>query len=312
MAWYFNPPRPAAYPRLVSPDGTIHHMPRRYRCEISGQFLLDVSGNWSWSEDLDAWMLEQDGYEYVSNAQIGADTTTIGSGDVTQDGDFDNTTDPLTIADFAGRYTMGSYWQGLTIQIESEKLRISSYAWPSATFERGVDGTTPAAHQDGKTIWILLPSDSQTLRQQLLVRGQYDNQEAYLSDTLILLDWQNPLIPPEGSGLWVYGSQRWTLASGFGVIPRVRLYVGLTKGAQFNFYILLAYHVGADYPVAVKDYTELWPIHAAYDAIPGQPPGDWVPPFSRLKPCDAMALETPETLRQDKGLHTAYIEPVWL
>ncbi len=315
MAWNFNLPRPAAYPRLRSPDGTIHHMPRRFDCLISGQFVLDITGNWDWVEDVGGYVLDATGYQYLSNGQVGSGSTVIDSGDVTQGGDFDNTTDPLTIVDFGGRYLLGHYWVGQTIQIGSEKLRVVTYYWPEITFERGVDGTTVSRHPDGETIWILLPTDSETLRYQIVARGQQGETETYLRDTLILENGQSPLTPSFDSGVFVYSSTRWTVATGYGIVPRVRLQVGLF-GHQydvFNFRALLAYHVGLSYPVATLRYSELIPVHADYTPPPGNPLSDWVPPFLRLRPCDSMSLITPPEKQNDEpGLHTMEITPVWL
>ncbi len=76
-------------------------------------------------------------------------TVSASATDQTQGNDFNNTTDPLTLATFATDYTTVVTKLGIVgerIIIESEIIRITAIAGNSYTFSRGSDGTTTATH----------------------------------------------------------------------------------------------------------------------------------------------------------------------
>lgn len=72
----------------------------------------------------------------------------------TANSDFDNTTSPLTLADYATDYAAdAAVAVGDLRRWENEIVRCAASSGNSRTFERGVSGTTIATHADGVNIY---------------------------------------------------------------------------------------------------------------------------------------------------------------
>lgn len=101
----------------------------------------------------------------VANDVVSATTVTIGddvyeieivntdSNDDAADGDFNNTTNPLTIADMSG-YTNLDLAEGDLIRIENEIMRVDGVNGDKVRFLRGASGTTVATHANGTDIYV--------------------------------------------------------------------------------------------------------------------------------------------------------------
>jgi hypothetical protein len=97
----------------------------------------------------------------VSDGQtvtIGADVYEVevvntSSGNTTAGGDFNNTTDPLTVVNAVTTYGGVTFAVGVLIRIENEILRVSVVAGNNVTFLRGQSNTTTATHANGNTIF---------------------------------------------------------------------------------------------------------------------------------------------------------------
>jgi hypothetical protein len=101
----------------------------------------------------------------LANDVISAETVTIGadvfeieivntdSTDNTAGGDFNNTTDPLTVTGAVTTYTNATFTVGSLYRIESEIMRATVVAGNDVTFQRGVSGTTTATHADANDIY---------------------------------------------------------------------------------------------------------------------------------------------------------------
>ena len=90
---------------------------------------------------------------------IGADTYEIeivntDSLDNTAGGDFNNTTDPLTVIGAVTTYTNVTFTVGALIRIESEIMEVTAVVSNDVTFKRGVSGTTTATHADALDIFV--------------------------------------------------------------------------------------------------------------------------------------------------------------
>lgn len=79
---------------------------------------------------------------------------TVASGDATQGSEFDNTTDPLTVAITAGNYPNlnGALVVGDIVHIDAEYLRVTVVAGDNITFARGAEGSSAAVHADAVSI----------------------------------------------------------------------------------------------------------------------------------------------------------------
>ncbi len=163
--------------------GGAANAPTDLDAKTSGQILVgDGSDVVSVAVSNDA-TLAADGQLTITNAQafdagaparatlrmasdvVDAETVTIGADvyeyevvqtdgtDNTQGGDFNNTTDPLTLATFTTDYAnVTPVAIGDLIAIESEIMVISAVSGTSRTFIRGVSGTTAATHADGQNV----------------------------------------------------------------------------------------------------------------------------------------------------------------
>lgn len=101
----------------------------------------------------------------VANDVVEAQTVTIGSDvyeveivntdstDNTQGGDFNNTTNPLTVTDYTTNYPNASASVGDLIRVENEIMRVTGVAGADVTLARGVSGTTVATHADALDIF---------------------------------------------------------------------------------------------------------------------------------------------------------------
>ncbi len=81
---------------------------------------------------------------------------TADSGDDTQGGEFNNTTDPLTVAISGANYPNlnGVLAVGDIVHIEAEYLRVTVVAGDNITFARGAEGSSAAAHADAVDIYM--------------------------------------------------------------------------------------------------------------------------------------------------------------
>lgn len=89
----------------------------------------------------------EDDVTYVK-ATMDVDTT-----EDTADGSFNNTTNPLTVADAVTDYAAITFAVGQFLKIGNEILRVSAVDGNDVTFERGALGTTPAVHVDAVDIY---------------------------------------------------------------------------------------------------------------------------------------------------------------
>jgi len=87
------------------------------------------------------------------------------SGDDTANGDFQNTTDPLTVTDAVTTYTGVAFAAGRLLRIENELLEVTAVDADTddVTLERGVAGTEVASHADGNDIKGMIPDDLDVL-----------------------------------------------------------------------------------------------------------------------------------------------------
>jgi hypothetical protein len=114
----------------------------------------------------DSGVLRMNGaYEVDDTFNIGADLFVVNrvntdSGDDTLNGDWNNTTDPKTIAMVVGDYPVLSpsgsapLVVGELVYVGTECMRVTVIAGDSVTFKRGVCGTTTAVHADSVSIYI--------------------------------------------------------------------------------------------------------------------------------------------------------------
>ena len=75
------------------------------------------------------------------------------SGGFTQGGDFNNTTDPLTVTGAVAAYPDITFAVDTLVRIEAEVLKVTAVT-ADVTFDRGEEATTTAAHADGVAIYI--------------------------------------------------------------------------------------------------------------------------------------------------------------
>jgi hypothetical protein len=102
----------------------------------------------------------------VASDVISAETVTIGadvyeveivntdSTDNTANGDFNNTTNPLTVAGAVARYANCTLAEGEIIRVQNEMMRVTDNDGTDVTFKRGVSGTTVATHADALDIFV--------------------------------------------------------------------------------------------------------------------------------------------------------------
>lgn len=88
---------------------------------------------------------------------IGADVYEVelvdtDSTDNTQGGDFNNTTTPLTVVDAVTNYPNSTFAVGSLHGIETEIMVVTAIDGNDVTFQRGVSGTTNAAHADAENV----------------------------------------------------------------------------------------------------------------------------------------------------------------
>lgn len=96
---------------------------------------------------------------------IGADTYEVeivntDSLDDTAKGDFNNTTDALTVLGAVVTYSNITFTPGLFIKIGTEIMEVTSVDGNDVIFDRGVFGTTTATHADGTAIFTTVITDT--------------------------------------------------------------------------------------------------------------------------------------------------------
>ncbi len=81
---------------------------------------------------------------------------TVDSGDDTQGGEFNNTTDPLTVDISGANYPNlnGVLAVGDIVHIDAEYLRVTVVAGDNITFARGAEGSSAAVHADAVDIYL--------------------------------------------------------------------------------------------------------------------------------------------------------------
>lgn len=84
----------------------------------------------------------------------GVPVLTTNSTEVTAGGDFNNTTDPLTVIGAVVTYPAITFVSGKYIKIGTEILKVTLVAGNDVTFARGQFGTTIAVHANGVTIFV--------------------------------------------------------------------------------------------------------------------------------------------------------------
>jgi len=116
--------------------------PQNWDPGVAGQSRLYVAANVADGETV---TVGSDVYQFE---QMDTDST-----DDTAGGDFNNTTNPLTVVGFTTNYPNVSAVVGKLIRIQSEILRITAEVAGDVTFQRGASGTTNATHADALDVF---------------------------------------------------------------------------------------------------------------------------------------------------------------
>ena len=114
----------------------------------------------------------------AEDVTIGADVYEVevvntDSTDNTKTGDFNNTTDALTVLGAVVTYPNIAFVVGLFITIDTEILEVTAVTVNDVVFDRGVFGTTTAVHADDVSIFTTVVTD--TASSDLTAKGDFNN-----------------------------------------------------------------------------------------------------------------------------------------